>query len=171
MIANILTFSRIILIIPAIYFLRIGQNHLSLIVFVVACITDYLDGFVARRFDNETMLGKLLDPLADKVLYIAALFLFLERGYITPLPFIPIIARELLVLGYGPVVIMKMGDIIAGKIKNMFQFISLGLILIFGRSLISTISIWVSVTVTMLSGLIMLLSNYQQISKSLRRDA
>jgi len=76
---NILTFIRFLLIIPF-YFLFIKLNFnstlLSFIIYIIACITDYLDGKIARKFNLTTKIGVFLDPLADKFLVITGFFLF-----------------------------------------------------------------------------------------------
>ena len=69
--ANFITFSRIFLIIPVIYFTSLEKvefNFLALICFLLAGLTDYLDGYVARKTNSESSLGALLDLLADKLL-------------------------------------------------------------------------------------------------------
>jgi cardiolipin synthase len=70
--ANLLTSARIVLIIPFLYFIRQGRLGLALIVFFAAGITDFFDGYVARHFNQQSALGRFLDPMADKLLTTAS---------------------------------------------------------------------------------------------------
>ena len=99
------------------------------IVFVVASITDKLDGYIARKNNQVTAFGKFADPLADKILVIAALVMLVE---FTRLPaWIPIIvlAREFIVSGYRLIAVEKGGKVIAasiwGKLKTVTQMIAI----------------------------------------------
>jgi cardiolipin synthase len=66
-ISNLFSFLRIFLVIPIFYYLSIYENILALIIIIVAVVTDWLDGYFARKFNQITQLGKVLDPLADKI--------------------------------------------------------------------------------------------------------
>lgn len=99
------------------------------IIFVIASITDKLDGQIARKTNQVTTFGKFADPLADKILVIAALVMLVEY---TRLPaWIPIIvlAREFIVSGYRLVAVEKGGKVIAasfwGKLKTVTQMIAI----------------------------------------------
>ena len=70
--ANALTIFRIILIAPFLYFLGKGSYGVAFAIFFAASVTDFFDGYVARNFNQQTALGRILDPLADKVLVTAA---------------------------------------------------------------------------------------------------
>jgi len=98
--ANTLTISRILMTFVFIWFMMIEgvfARMIATILFIIACITDFLDGYVARRYELETDLGKILDPIADKFLVLAA-FLILGRIDIIPMYyFVIIFAREILV--------------------------------------------------------------------------
>lgn len=71
-VSNILSASRVILAIPAMYLILTGSYSFAVLVGILAGLTDFLDGFIARKTDKVTELGKILDPLGDKVF----LFLF-----------------------------------------------------------------------------------------------
>ena len=95
--------------------------------FVIASMTDYLDGYIARKYNLVSDLGKLLDPIADKVLVAAALFILVEGNYISDIPFIAlicsviIIAREFMIGVLRQVAALKGVAIAAdklGKIKT-----------------------------------------------------
>jgi len=168
MLANYLTFLRILLVIPAMLFVKLDNMAGSLFIFFLASLTDYLDGMVARRFNQVTTMGKFLDPLADKIMYLSAVLLFLEKNYVHPIPIILILMREFFALGYGPIVILKDGDILVGKLKNLFQFSSILIVVIYKNSIISTVSIWLSVITTVLSGTILYLKHYKELNKTFK---
>lgn len=99
------------------------------IIFVLASITDKLDGTIARKYNQITTFGKFLDPIADKILVLAAMIILVEYGAIPS--WIPIIVlfREFVVSGYRLVASQKGGDVIAasiwGKIKTVTQMIAI----------------------------------------------
>lgn len=136
---NKLTIFRIILvpIMVIIPFLGIKGEFLGIpieywimdLIFIIASITDKLDGYLARKNNQITTFGKFLDPLADKILVLAAMIMLVEM---TKLPaWIPIIvlAREFLVSGYRLMAIEKGGKVIAasnwGKLKTETQMIAI----------------------------------------------
>ncbi|MDR2531793.1 MAG: CDP-diacylglycerol--glycerol-3-phosphate 3-phosphatidyltransferase [Oscillospiraceae bacterium] len=134
-IANILTLSRIILIIPFVAFLLNGCFLVALIIFITASVTDWLDGFIARKFNMITDLGKFLDPLADKILVISAMICFVELNWIPAWTVIVIAAREFIVTGFRLGVVEKDNkSVIAadiwGKIKTAFTMPALCAILV-----------------------------------------
>ena len=96
--SNSLSFIRILLAVPIYYYLAAGKNHPALMVITIAFITDFLDGYFARRFNQITDAGKVLDPLADKICTISG-FIALYQYQNFPLWLaILIIARDLLIL-------------------------------------------------------------------------
>ena len=98
---NRLTLMRMILAIPFIIFLQGSQTEphgftfrmIALVIFAVASITDFLDGYLARKHNLITDFGKLMDPLADKILVISALVIFVDIKYIPAWMSIVVIAR------------------------------------------------------------------------------
>lgn len=103
---------------------------IALIIFVVASITDALDGYLARNFFGVTSFGKLMDPLADKVLVCAAFIGFVELESLRAWMVVLIIAREFMVTGMRLLMIEK-GIVMPagpwGKIKTTVQMIAIGL--------------------------------------------
>ena len=103
--ANLLTLSRIAaipLVIACLWLDRGWSQWLSMILFVAAGVTDYFDGYFARRYHQISRLGRFLDPIADKLLVAAALLMLVERGPLTGvhvLAALIILAREILVSG------------------------------------------------------------------------
>lgn len=111
-------------------FLGIPIEYLIIdLIFIIASLTDKLDGYLARKNEQVTTFGKFLDPLADKILVLAAMLILVEM---TKLPaWIPIIvlAREFLVSGYRLLAVEKGGKVIAaskwGKLKTVTQMIAI----------------------------------------------
>ncbi|MBQ8731998.1 MAG: CDP-diacylglycerol--glycerol-3-phosphate 3-phosphatidyltransferase [Oscillospiraceae bacterium] len=135
---NKLTLLRVILVPLVVVFLLIDaipyHNLWALLLFVVACITDAVDGHLARKNNLITDFGKFLDPLADKVLVISILICFVSLGWTSAAVLIIIVAREFLVSGIR-LVAVENGTVIAasiwGKIKTAFTMISVIAILVF----------------------------------------
>ena len=101
-IPNQLTILRIILAGFCIYFITINTLTtlvIALIIFIIASLTDYFDGMIAKKYNLITNLGKLLDPIADKLLIIGVFLTFLELGILNIWVVIAIIARELIITG------------------------------------------------------------------------
>ncbi len=99
------------------------------LVFSIAAGSDWVDGYVARRYEAVTVLGKLMDPLADKVLVAAALIMLIPLGKIPAWIALVILSREMLVTGLRGVASTS-GIVVAasglGKIKSIMQYIGLG---------------------------------------------
>ena len=104
------------------------------IIFIVASITDKLDGYIARSRNMVTTFGKFLDPLADKILVLSALVMLVEFGKIPAWIPIIVLAREFLVSGYRLIAVEKGGKVIAasvwGKLKTVTQMIAIILVFI-----------------------------------------
>ncbi|MCL2698277.1 MAG: CDP-diacylglycerol--glycerol-3-phosphate 3-phosphatidyltransferase [Oscillospiraceae bacterium] len=138
--ANKLTFLRVLMIPLFVIFLLLGGAHRgnvipdgaipfgtlwAMLIFIIACITDALDGHIARKRNMVTDLGKLMDPLADKVLVISALVCFVELGWAPAWAIITIIAREFIVTGFRLAIVAKDNKAVIaadiwGKIKTGF---------------------------------------------------
>lgn len=121
---NKLTIIRVILVPVTMALILAGHFYAALAVFVVASLTDFLDGYLARKNNLVTSFGKIMDPLADKILVFGALLCFLELGFINSWSVIVILAREFFVTGMRVVAVSK-GNVIAasmwGKIKTNVQ--------------------------------------------------
>ncbi len=136
---NKLTIFRIILvpIMAIIPFFNIQATWLNIpiefwimnIIFIVASITDTLDGKIARKRNLITTFGKFLDPLADKILVLAAMMILVEKNLLPAIIPIIVIAREFMVSGYRLVAAQKQGEVIAasfwGKLKTTTQMIAI----------------------------------------------
>lgn len=164
---NRLTLIRIILIPVFMFFLFMRNSYplaasiLSLITFVAAATTDALDGYYARKHHIVTKFGKIVDPLADKLLISAALISFVAMKEISAWAAIIIIGRELAVTGLR-VVAASEGDIIAasiwGKWKTILQISAIIAVIIHPVLIpfpfnLPSILIWLAAIVTIFSGI------------------
>ena len=194
--ANKLTLFRIVLvpIMVLIPYLNLKGDFFGLpytyffmeIVFIVASITDKLDGYIARSKNQVTTFGKFLDPLADKILVLTALVLLVEINKIPAWIPVIVLAREFLVSGYRLIAVEKGGKVIAasiwGKLKTATQMVAIILIMFdpnsfgdcfkgtlvgaeFGLNLISTTLLILSVIATIFSGI-----DYLKNGKELLKD-
>lgn len=133
---NIVSLLRIVLIPVFLYliFIPTKEHRLyALLVFIIASITDFLDGWIARRLKQESEMGKFLDPLADKFLVVAALIAFLILDPLVPLwMVIVIVGRDVLITLMRYLAIrkgMSLRTSSFGKVKTAFQMISIIIIM------------------------------------------
>lgn len=158
--ANKLTLLRVFLIpVFVLVFQLRGIGVTSALVFVIASLTDTLDGYIARSRSLVTTFGKFADPLADKILVTAALILLVGTGSIPAWAVILIIAREFIVTGFRILAASASITIAAsslGKIKTITQFIAIILLLLnnpfFGGVRMDLFVFYLSVALTVLSG-------------------
>ena len=143
------------------------------LIFIIAAITDKLDGYIARSKNQITTFGKFLDPIADKIVVIAAMIMLVEFGHLPAWIPIIVIFREFIVSGYRLVAVQKDGNVIAasiwGKMKTVTQMVAVILAFIdpnpygtifggnltgyaFGINLLVTLMMSVSVVATIFSG-------------------
>lgn len=181
-IANKLTVSRICLI-PVFIAAALINNALmqwmAFAVFVIASLTDYVDGRIARKYNMISAFGKFLDPLADKLLVTAALCVFVERGLVSVWVLFIITVREFVVTGVRLVAAAD-GTVIAasmwGKIKTVLQLVVICLMLLpvdtgiyinlIGTLSIADILIYAVCVVTVLSGADYLIKNISVLKSS-----
>ena len=135
---NILSISRIFLVAPIIAFFENGSFFLSLIIFVLAAFTDYLDGLFARKYSQTSDLGSLLDLLADK-LFVSILLIWMTFKFDSSMILISsilIVSREISISYLRLFIVSKSRSIdeiksdLIGKYKTAIQMTGLGLILI-----------------------------------------
>lgn len=104
------------------------------IIFIIASITDKLDGYIARSRNQVTTFGKFLDPLADKILVLSALVMLVEFGKIPAWIPIIVLTREFLVSGYRLIAVENGGKVIAasiwGKLKTVTQMVAIILVFV-----------------------------------------
>ncbi len=164
-IPNILASVRLLLA-PIMFMLLVNQdapifseihpswlNYFAGFIFVIASITDFFDGYIARTFNQITILGQILDPLADKMLTLAGFLGLMIQDIASPWAIYLILTRELFITGLRVSAISEGIDIsasILGKIKTVIQMIAIGFLLMRwsgGETLL-----WIAVILTLYSG-------------------
>jgi len=170
---NKLTIFRMILILPFIVLLLGGYHrwgwfmavfgdileyvdYIALAIFIIASLTDLLDGKIARKYNLVTNFGKFMDPIADKLLVSAALILLIELGRIPAWVVIVIISREFIINGFRLIASDNNVVIAAsywGKFKTTFQMVMVCLMIanIPALQLLTDIIMWVALVLTVVS--------------------
>ncbi len=191
---NKLTMLRIILVPFYIFFLLMGSipHHylVSLIIFAAASYTDHLDGKIARKYNMITDFGKFADPLADKIMIVAALACFVQLGLTNAVVLIVIVAREFMVTALRLVASAK-GKVVAannwGKAKTISQIAAVLLVMLLQYILelgnmkvlavdtaqlssifdiVGQASLWISALLTVISGVIYIIQNFEFIKNA-----
>jgi len=137
-IPNFLSFLRILLVLPIIYFLEIEMYSLSAFLFFLSSITDFFDGYLARRYSLESELGAFLDLIADKIMVISILIwlVFILSDQALAIISILIILREIIITSFRYYLILNKADIELikvnnyGKLKTALQFFSIFLLIL-----------------------------------------
>ena len=172
-IPNLLSVLRICMIPWLIWtYLARGDNTGAALILLLSGLTDIVDGFIARRFNMVSNLGKALDPLADKLLVMVALISFTFERWIDPVAVVIILAREFMVTGLR-LVVANEGIVVAagiwGKLKTAFTMVAMCIIMFLqilfpelkGAPdlnwvnpvfIINEVLIWISVILTVISG-------------------
>ena len=129
--ANKLTMLRVALIpvyLIVLYWGFAGATYVALAIFIVASLTDFVDGYIARHYDQTTDFGKFMDPLADKVLVLSAMLWFCQAGRLPAWAVAIVVAREFAVSGLRLVAVDN-GRVIAagwsGKVKTFSTMVCL----------------------------------------------
>lgn len=156
--ANKLTLLRVVMI-PAfllVLYLNIpGADYWALAIFIVASVTDWLDGYIARNYNQTTDFGKFMDPLADKCLVTAAMLWFVEIGQMPGWALLVVIIREFGVSGLRMVAADK-GRVIAagwsGKVKTASTMVCIVLMFLPIPAVVNSICVAVIVLTTIYSG-------------------
>lgn len=138
------------------------HQFIGAIIFIIASITDYVDGYIARKYSLITNMGKFLDPLADKLLVSTALIVMVELQMLPAWMVIIIISREFIVTGLR-LLAVEQGEVIAagwlGKLKTTFQMLGMSWLLL-GNPIFNGFDIdfgmvvmWLAVALTIISGI------------------
>ena len=159
---NKLTTLRVIMIPFFVFFLlwQNGENRtfrmIALALFIIASLTDLLDGKIARKYNLVTNFGKFMDPLADKLLVCSALICLIELNALPAWMVIVIISREFIISGFR-LIASDNGVVIAasywGKFKTTFQMVSVVLLILDIQALafVTTICVWIALLLTIVS--------------------
>ncbi len=160
---NLITLLRLLLVVPVAVSI-IGQHFgIALLLFVIASVSDGIDGFLARRFNWTSRFGSMLDPIADKALLVTVFVLLTYTGFIPLWLAVVVIARDLIILGGATLYHILFGDYefaptFLGKCSTAFQFTLVTLMLVdlalteLPEVLMSAM-IWLVFAVSSLSGL------------------
>jgi CDP-diacylglycerol---glycerol-3-phosphate 3-phosphatidyltransferase len=174
---NAITFSRLLglpLIVYCLYSDRLTWQWIGFGVFLVAAATDWLDGYLARKLDLVTDLGKFLDPLVDKLLVLIPLLVLIDLHLVSAIGVCLILARELTIAGWRVGQSQISGANIWGKLKTVSQIVAIAMLMVprsvvasvFGNidtwQLSSAIAFWLAVALTLISGLIYFLPTQTQ---------
>ena len=134
--ANKITLVRIILIPVFLVLAYLELRWVALAVFIIASLTDLLDGYIARHWHQITNSGKFMDPLADKMLVLSAMCFFVERGQMPGWVLAIVLLREFAVSGLRMIAVEKNRVIAAawsGKVKTTCTMVGLCFMLVFGQ--------------------------------------
>lgn len=156
---NKLTVARIICTPVFVLFYALGLYIPAFIVFLAASLTDLLDGKIARQYGMVTNFGKIMDPLADKILVYSAFCMFIDKGLMPGWMLIIILAREFAVSGMRTVAASE-GKVIAagmtGKIKTVLQMVAVHFLILSSYHKVihicGEVLLWASLVMTVVSG-------------------
>lgn len=177
-IPNILTYIRIIIIPIIVLLMLLPENmllsRLAATLFLMASITDFFDGYLARKLKSQTSMGKFLDPIADKLLVVAVIVVLAYHQKADVIPSLAIICREILVSGlreFLSEIKVSMPVSKLARIKTFLQMTAL-LILILGNvgsnfkytNLLGNIALWFAAVLTILTGYIYFRAGIKYIS-------
>lgn len=170
--ANKLTMLRVALIpvyLVVLYWGFPGAAYAALAIFIIASLTDFVDGYIARHYNQTTDFGKFMDPLADKCLVTAAMLWFVEIGHMPGWALLIVIVREFAVSGLRMVAADK-GRVIAagwsGKVKTASTMVCICLMLLLPRFVeLSAICVAVIVLTTIWSGVEYFMKNLDVLSE------
>ena len=156
--ANKLTMLRVLLIpvyMIVLYWGFHGSMYVALAIFIIASLTDLLDGKIARKYNLVTDFGKFADPLADKMLVTAAMLWFVEIGQMPAWALLIVICREFAVSGLRMIAADK-GRVIAagwsGKVKTAATMVCVVLMFLPIPAVVNTLCVWVITLTTLYSG-------------------
>jgi CDP-diacylglycerol--glycerol-3-phosphate 3-phosphatidyltransferase len=161
--------TRILMVPVFIWVLLSGIENsrlIAVLIFLVASLTDFLDGYLARKYDLVSDFGKLMDPMADKILVASALIGMVQLGRITAWPVVIILLREFLITSFRSLAASK-GSVIAasiwGKIKTITQIFAI-ILLMLTDNIVADLALWIAVGFTIMSAVDYIVKNRKVIS-------
>ena len=154
--ANKITMLRIVLI-PVFLVLAYSDMMMAaLAVYIIACLSDFADGYIARHYNQISNFGKFMDPLADKMLVLAAMCFFVENGQMAGWAVAVVLFREFAVSGMR-LLAVEQGQVIAaawsGKIKTAATMVCLILMILINNNVLNIVSTVIIVATTVYSGI------------------
>ena len=163
--ATKLTLLRVVMIPAFMAVFLLGYNWAALAIFILASVTDFVDGYVARHYNQVSDFGKFLDPLADKLLVTSAMLIFVQWGRMPSWAVMLVLTREFAISGLRMVAASK-GTVMAaawsGKIKTACTMVGLCLMMVFmNNPLVDTVVTWVIVLTTLYSGIEYFVKNWK----------
>ena len=162
--ASKITLARVALIPVFMALLLLGYNWAALAVFAVASLTDFVDGYIARNYNQTSDFGKFLDPLADKLLVTAAMLIFVQWGRMPAWAVMIVLAREFAVSGLR-MVAASGGLVLAagwsGKVKTFSTMVGLCLMMVFSYTWLDWVVIAVITVTTLYSGVEYFVKNWK----------
>lgn len=164
--ASKITLARVALIPVFMVLLLLGFNFLALVVFAVASLTDFVDGYIARNYNQTSDFGKFLDPLADKLLVTSAMLIFIQQGRMPAWVVMVVLAREFAVSGLRMVAATS-GQVLAagwsGKVKTFATMVGLCVMMVLSFSWLDTAVALVILVTTLYSGAEYFIQNWKVI--------
>lgn len=163
--ATKLTLLRVVMIPAFMAVFLLGYNWAALAIFILASVTDFVDGYVARHYNQVSDFGKFLDPLADKLLVTSAMLIFVQWGRMPSWAVMLVLTREFAISGLRMVAASK-GTVMAaawsGKVKTACTMVGLCLMMVFMNTpLVDTVVTWVIVVTTLYSGIEYFVKNWK----------
>ena len=154
--ANKITMFRIALIPVFLILAYTGHLYVALAVYIIACLSDVADGYIARHYNQVSDFGKFMDPLADKMLVLSAMCFFVENGQMPGWCVAIVLMREFAVSGLR-LIAVEQGRVIAaawsGKIKTASTMVCIALMLLFsGSNALNTVCTVIILVTTVYSG-------------------
>jgi len=164
--ASKITLARVALIPVFMVLLIMGLKWTALIVFAVASLTDFVDGYIARHYNQVSDFGKFLDPLADKLLVTAAMLVFVQWGTMPSWAVMIVLAREFAVSGLRMVAATG-GKVLAagwsGKVKTFSTMVGLCVMMVFNYGWLNWTVTGIIVAITLYSGVEYFVQNWNVI--------
>lgn len=162
--ATKITLARVALIPVFMVVLLLGFKWPAMIIFAVASLTDFVDGYVARHYNQTSDFGKFLDPLADKLLVVAAMLIFIQQGRMPAWVVMLVLTREFAVSGLR-MVAAKEGTVLAagfsGKVKTFSTMVGLCALMVLPFVWLDWVVIAVIAVTTLYSGIEYFVQNWK----------
>ena len=187
--ANKITMLRVVLVPVFMVLAYLGSLTAAFIVYVIACLSDFVDGYIARHYNQTSDFGKFADPLADKILVISAFACFIDLRIVNSVFIILVLFREFTVTSIR-LVAAESGKVVAanmwGKAKTVSQMIAIIVVLIncyiqqlsaYGvftapeqmfpiMNIVNSALLWISAVLTVISGIIYIKDNFKFIKNA-----